>query len=865
MSADRRAVRTRRTVLGVVATLALAHPALAAEPPACLTDVAASATGPPPHWPAVLARTVSFHVREVSLRDALDRLAAVARVRLSYSADLLPLNRRVCVAYDSVALGDALAELLRGTAVVPVIAGTDHVVLAPSPAAVAAAAEPPPQKVVVLDRVVVTGSAAGDAQRPLAVALGVLDGRELEKQTAGTLSQAFDAAVPGVWMWEQSPANLLAQYGSVRGASSFGLSYPKVYIDGIEVANPLLVTQISPEAIERVEIIRGPQGAALYGADAISGVTNIVTRHDTPEPGAPRARIQTRFGLANSAFVPRSALAQNHALTLSAGSSTRSAGLNVDFGSVGEFIPGGYSRHVTASGSARQVRSRSILTGTLRFFAERAGSALSPLLSDSQAAVQQMPTGPGPAPTSTAAAGEQSVMQYTLGMTAAFMPTDRWTHTLVAGVDGYTLDGVLDTGTPVPSPADSALRAARGGADRATFRFSTVGRFDLGRRASATLTLAAEQSILRQRTVDPGTDLQQITPYAPEDDARGVEPWRRSDGVEGAAPTPARWVDWQSNSGFSAQTNFTLLDRFFLTAGTRLERGEDASGLSRFATLPMLGGAWIGERGPVTLKLRAAYGKGIRWPQTPARESAWNSVRTLLQRAYLAPEEQAGVEGGFDLMVGRALRLEVTRFDQTASGLIQRVGTAVDTAHLGRGDEGRIDYVLQNVGRISNRGWEMQGTVERGRLALTGSLALVDSRVERLADGYTGDLRPGDRMLAVPARTMSLTARWSGSRWNGSLTAYRAADWINYDRLALARACAGDDYAGRDFVGTNLRGYWRDYAGVTHLRAAWNHELRHDLVLTVAGDNLLNRQRGEPDDITVLPGRTLSLGLRAAF
>ena len=58
----------------------------------------------------------------------------------------------------------------------------------------------------------------------------------------------------------------------------------KVYIDGIEVANPLLLTQITPELIERVEVIRGPQGAALYGSDAISGVVNIVSRHEGAGP-----------------------------------------------------------------------------------------------------------------------------------------------------------------------------------------------------------------------------------------------------------------------------------------------------------------------------------------------------------------------------------------------------------------------------------------------------------------------------------------------------------------------------------------------------------------------------------------------------
>jgi iron complex outermembrane receptor protein len=35
--------------------------------------------------------------------------------------------------------------------------------------------------------------------------------------------------------------------------------------------------------------------------------------------------------------------------------------------------------------------------------------------------------------------------------------------------------------------------------------------------------------------------------------------------------------------------------------------------------------------------------------------------------------------------------------------------------------------------------------------------------------------------------------------------------------------------------------------------------------LMLDGENLLDEQRGEPDNITVLPGRTLSAGLRVRF
>ena len=60
------------------------------------------------------------------------------------------------------------------------------------------------------------------------------------------------ALCPGAWVWEQAPTSLLARYASIRGASSFGISYPNVYVDGIEVANSLLVTELDVESVKRV-------------------------------------------------------------------------------------------------------------------------------------------------------------------------------------------------------------------------------------------------------------------------------------------------------------------------------------------------------------------------------------------------------------------------------------------------------------------------------------------------------------------------------------------------------------------------------------------------------------------------------------
>lgn len=65
---------------------------------------------------------------------------------------------------------------------------------------------------------------------------------------------------------------------TIRGANS---KQVQVLVDGVRVKSPTLgeadLSDLSPDMIERIEIIRGPQ-AALYGADAIGGVVNIITK-----------------------------------------------------------------------------------------------------------------------------------------------------------------------------------------------------------------------------------------------------------------------------------------------------------------------------------------------------------------------------------------------------------------------------------------------------------------------------------------------------------------------------------------------------------------------------------------------------------
>jgi iron complex outermembrane receptor protein len=783
---------------------------------AALVCVVASSAGAQ----SMVDRRVTLHARDIALRDALDRIALAATVKLSYSGDNLPLDRRVSVDRDSAPVLDVLGELVRPYGVDAVAISSDLIVLAPRRGV---ATDSAARSIAVLERVVVTGSVIAASERPLPIALDVIQGRDIERRDEGNLSKVFSGSVPGIWMWEQTPSTMLARYASIRGASSFSLSFPKVYIDGIEVANPLLLTHISPELVDRVEVIRGPQGAALYGSDAISGVVNIVSRHEGAGVDGTSASIRSTIGTSAARYASGAVPVQEHSLTLRGGSNLRSAGLTIGGASSGQYVPQGYSRELRSVADARIIGAKSTVTANARFFGKDAGVPANPLLGNLDDDYLESDDDP------------QQLRMYSAGSTLTLAPSERWTYSLTAGVDGYRLSNVSNDQGPVPSVADTALRAARGSANRGTFRASAITHVGASDRLGATITFGAEQSWLWDRT------------------ARGTS--------SGSGSREASGVS--ANSGLLAQTTVAFRNAAFLTGGIRGERIGEAEAPTQYAWLPMLGGSLVRDYGLASMKLRAAYGKGIRASRSSMHLAAREPRRTIVNPG-LGPEEQSGVETGADIRLGRILGIHVTRFDQTVSGLIQVV-TVENPTGSNSGPSRSSWYQMQNVGEITNRGWEAQASLALGAMTLDGAASLVDSRVRRLASSYTGDLRPGDRMLAVPSRTISGTASWVKHDYHLSATISRASDWVNYDRLRIADALLGDSLDADDLTGPQLREFWSSYAGTTRLRASASRTVWRGLVLSVTGENLLNFQSGEPDTITIVPGRTITVGIRARF
>ncbi len=132
------------------------------------------------------------------------------------------------------------------------------------------------QEVKKLEPVVVTATKMETPAAELGSSVTVITEEELKTYHYRTLDDAV-RAVPGLEVRRSGSLGKTTSL-TIRGANA---NQVQVLVDGVRVKSPTTgqaeLSDISPELIERIEVIRGPQ-STLYGADAIGGVVNIITK-----------------------------------------------------------------------------------------------------------------------------------------------------------------------------------------------------------------------------------------------------------------------------------------------------------------------------------------------------------------------------------------------------------------------------------------------------------------------------------------------------------------------------------------------------------------------------------------------------------
>lgn len=129
-------------------------------------------------------------------------------------------------------------------------------------------------------------SSVSKASEPLsdaAAAIYVISHDDIQRAGARTVPEMLRLA-PNLEVAQLTPTNYIVTARGFNSAANAALSNKLlVLIDGRSVYTPMFggvywdMQEIPPDAVERIEVISGP-GATLWGANAMNGVINIITR-----------------------------------------------------------------------------------------------------------------------------------------------------------------------------------------------------------------------------------------------------------------------------------------------------------------------------------------------------------------------------------------------------------------------------------------------------------------------------------------------------------------------------------------------------------------------------------------------------------
>lgn len=671
-----------------------------------------------------------------------------------------------------------------------------------------------------LEQMVVTGPLVPTEARAIPIPLTVITADDIRRQNVMRMDQLFRGQSPGAIAWDRLAEDYTAAI-NVRGANSLSTRPVKTFVDGIEVADPQFTALIDPNSIDRIELARGPQGSTMYGSDAIGGVLQVFTKKGKFDLPHPEGEVKGSFGLLEKNEAPGSVGHWQASASLSGGERNIRYYAAGYYRHDGEWTPSYKSTNWSATVSAENIQGP-LTTRITAIFARKFFDRPWYLsLRDSGYTFFSKPP-----------FQEVDVQTQTFGVNAVYDLKPWWRHDLVLGYDRSAF-GLLQTERRFTAADDSLLQVIMNHRSKLSVFYHTTASARIGRSIDGALTVG-----FNHHTLD-GSDV--FSPATTQ--------------FSGALDGPANIVRVPStNTGYLAQAQVSAARTVYFTAGIRAEQSPGFGENVGTVASPRLGVSYVRAIGASTVKLRFAYGESVRALDPAQNQFFANVAFVRLPNPALRPERQRGVDGGFDFYLGSQLSVSTTYFTQDAIDLVDQVFRETI------GDP-RQQSQQQNVGKIRNSGWELEGRYNTDRLQVSGSLSIVNSRIQQLAREYNGNYRVGDRLLEVPRSSAGVALAYVPFK----KTMIRAGmtnigSWVERDMVAFYGAVFGD-IPRRPMD----RDYWITYRGLTKFRAGVEQNFWGDVTGAFDVENIGNSRAFEGNNISLPAPRTFTLSFRTSY
>jgi outer membrane cobalamin receptor len=497
----------------------------------------------------------------------------------------------------------------------------------------------------------------------------------------------------------------------LRGGES---DYTKVLLDGIPVNEPggsYNFANLSISSVDRIEVVRGPQ-SALFGSDAIAGVIQIFTKRGTSEGLSPEPSIVLEGGTYSTFRWGGGLQGSNDRMDYLVSFSRIDTDNDVTYerdGKVQRLQNSSFNNTTIAANLGLQLSRTTELRAVFRSEAGRSGT-------------------PGPwafeRPDLDAYYRRRDIAG---ALSLTHFQSPAWTHKL-----SYTVN---DSRQLSANPIDSGSYTPEYQGRVAPFPFSDWIYENLNQTRRQKLNYQSDVILSHGHLFTAGAD------------------YEHESGIVGDPTLNPASVS-RDNYAAYLQDQWTVSNRFFATAGVRLDHNESfgffASPRISLALLAYGSGA---DSPWGTTKIRASFGLGIK---EPSLVESYSTSIYYMGNPDLRPEKTVSFDAGVEQLFnsGRGL-LELTYFQNRFR---DQIGFAIT-------DYATYAGSFFNIGKSRARGLEAGLRYNMPlNLQIGGTYTFLDSEVLEASNTSDPAFAKGQGLFRRPRHSGYVDLRWNPGR-----------------------------------------------------------------------------------------------------
>ena len=697
-----------------------------------------------------------------------------------------------------------------------------------------------------MEQLVVSGNVVATKRKADVSSVTVLTGKAIEAIPGFNLVNVLEGVVPGVTVTSiGTDVTRIGEYFNsgllVRGAAI------KIYVDGVVyAAGSNYLAMLSKDDIDRIEIVRGPSAATLYGSGAIGGVMLIYTKKGRPDKTV--INVKTSIGFQQSDFTQKNKqFLQSHNAEFYQGIRNFSYVIGGNYRTQNSYLPKGSIK--TYSGYANFFYNSNKFKFTLNHNYNNTN-----IINSHNPVFDNVPF----AKDYLAFWKDSAYIKYpfhvksgTVSFTTDFQPTSWWIHTLTIGYSENSYHSYTDVSVYTDTTVikyyqihnDAAIYQEWISKDKTpTIGYNNF--IKIGKphdRLKMNILSGFEYSYTKHDEVIYNNELYYTT-------SGGFTYYQNK-------VTGAPFYNYNRKfTGAFAQLSSSFKEKYFLVGGLRYEK----SNVSIALVNPRVGFTTNFEWNPFIIKPRINWGRSITpAPYYIAHPQPSFGPLTFVANPDIKPKEQSGVDAAIEIYDKKNnFKMEVVRYDNIIKNDFGTVRTVINN-----GTAVIISYI--NIGKYSYKGWEFSSEYKINNFKLTGNYSTIKATF--LAGGSKGK-----RVGYIPkyAAGASLSYALPGvfcksDRLSATLSITSSGKMIARDNYAflidLSKWRTGNG------PNPNNNNYNKETRGVTKYNLNVDWQFHPNLRFFIQAQNFTNNTTPDVDKTYPVPGASWMFGLNLNF